>query len=125
MQAKGRFISALLIINAAFGGYAFGFNSRHVLIVDPSLPPIVAKEVKVEEHKTKTANTEVKEKTDNSEHEKKKKHEKHAHDKKHKTEKDAEPDIKTSGQPKKADADKLKSGKSSKKKKSKSDASNE
>ncbi len=40
MQAKGRFISTLLAVNAFFGGYAFGFNSRHVLVVDPSLAPI-------------------------------------------------------------------------------------
>lgn len=42
MKAKGRFISFLLVVNALFGGYAVGLNSRHVDVVDASLPPYVA-----------------------------------------------------------------------------------
>lgn len=53
MQAKGRFISTLLVINAFLGGYAFGFNSRHVLVIDPSLPPLKI-EKKAVETKTET-----------------------------------------------------------------------
>ncbi len=40
MKAKGRFISALFAINAAFGGYALGLNSRYVEVIDPSLPAL-------------------------------------------------------------------------------------
>jgi hypothetical protein len=39
MKAKGRFISTLLVIDTFLVSYAVGFNSRHVLIVDPSLSP--------------------------------------------------------------------------------------
>lgn len=41
MKAKGRFISLLLVVDTFFVSYAFGFHSRHVLIVDPKLPPVV------------------------------------------------------------------------------------
>lgn len=30
-----------MIIDAALGGYAIGFNSRSVAVIDPSLPPVV------------------------------------------------------------------------------------
>ncbi|MBC7996303.1 MAG: hypothetical protein IAF58_00055 [Leptolyngbya sp.] len=43
MKAKGRFISLLLVVDTFFVSYAFGFHSRHVLIVDPKLPPVVKK----------------------------------------------------------------------------------
>lgn len=57
MNAKGRFISTLLVINAFFGGYAFGFNNRHVLIVDPSLPPLVVKQVETKKEEVKESTT--------------------------------------------------------------------
>lgn len=52
MRAKFIFISVVMTMDAFFVGYAAGFNSRHVLIVDPKLPPLV-------QHKaqTKTAKT--------------------------------------------------------------------
>ena len=40
MKAKGKFISTLLVIDTFLVSYTAGFNSRHVLIVDPSLPPL-------------------------------------------------------------------------------------
>jgi hypothetical protein len=40
MKAKGRFISFLLIVDTALGGFTYGFNSRHCLIIDPNLPPV-------------------------------------------------------------------------------------
>ena len=40
MKAKGKLISTLLVIDTFLVCYAAGFNSRHVLIVDPSLPPL-------------------------------------------------------------------------------------
>ncbi len=40
MNAKGRFISTLLVINSFFASFAIGFNSRHVLVIDPSLPAV-------------------------------------------------------------------------------------
>ena len=40
MKAKGKCISALLIIDTFFISFAAGFNSRRVLVVDPSLPPL-------------------------------------------------------------------------------------
>lgn len=40
MNAKGRFISFLLVVNAFFGGYAAGLNGRYVAVVDPKLPPL-------------------------------------------------------------------------------------
>jgi len=49
VKVKGQFVSFLLIIDTFFVSYAVGFNSRHVLVVDPKLPPFVAKpEVKKE-----------------------------------------------------------------------------
>lgn len=53
MKAKGRFISTLIVINAFFMGYAYGLNSRHVLAVDPSLPPLALKPAKAEPDSTK------------------------------------------------------------------------
>ena len=41
MKAKGKFISTLLIIDTFFVSFAFGFNSKHVLVIDPNLPPLV------------------------------------------------------------------------------------
>ncbi len=49
MSGKGRFISALLAVNAFFIGFAYGFNSRKVLIVDPSLPPIQTEKAPVKQ----------------------------------------------------------------------------
>ncbi len=45
MKAKGIFISTLLVIDTFFVSYAVGFQSRHVLIVNPKLPPVVQKKV--------------------------------------------------------------------------------
>lgn len=44
MKAKGKFISTLMIIDAFFMGYAYGFNSRSVAVVNNSLPPLKAAE---------------------------------------------------------------------------------
>jgi len=41
VKARGIFITTLLSINAFLGGFAYGFNSRHVLVIDPALPPVV------------------------------------------------------------------------------------
>jgi hypothetical protein len=43
VKAKGIFISTLLVIDTFFVSYAVGFNTHPVLIVDPSLPPVVTK----------------------------------------------------------------------------------
>jgi hypothetical protein len=56
MKAKGKFISFLLIVDTFFVSYALGFNTRHVLEVDPKLPPYVAKQ----EAKTETKPAAVK-----------------------------------------------------------------
>ncbi len=45
MKAKGIFISTLLVIDTFFVSYAVGFQSRHVLIVNPKLPPVVQNKV--------------------------------------------------------------------------------
>lgn len=39
MNAKGMVISTLLIIDTFLVSFAFGFNSRHVKVIDPSMPP--------------------------------------------------------------------------------------
>lgn len=41
MRAKFVFVSTLLTMNALFIGYAVGFNSRKVKLVDPKLPAYV------------------------------------------------------------------------------------
>ncbi len=43
MRGKIRFITFLAAIDAYLIAFAVGFNSRHVLMVDPSLPPIKTK----------------------------------------------------------------------------------
>jgi hypothetical protein len=43
VKAKGIFISTLLVIDTFFVSYAVGFNIHPVLVVDPSLPPVVTK----------------------------------------------------------------------------------
>ena len=43
MKAKGIFISTLLVIDTFFVSYAAGFHSRHVLVINPKLPPVVHK----------------------------------------------------------------------------------
>jgi hypothetical protein len=58
MKAQGRFISFLLVVNAFFGGYAAGLNSRHVQVVDPSLPPLPAPKKDAAEAKPKDAKKE-------------------------------------------------------------------
>jgi hypothetical protein len=40
VKAKGKLVSALLVIDTFFISFALGFNSRSVLVVDPSLPPV-------------------------------------------------------------------------------------
>lgn len=42
MKARGLFISTLLVIDTFLASFAVGFNSRHVLVVDPSLKEVVA-----------------------------------------------------------------------------------
>ncbi|MBL8084177.1 MAG: hypothetical protein JNN26_16265 [Candidatus Obscuribacter sp.] len=43
MKAKGIFISTLAAINAYLGGFAYGFNTHPVLVIDATLPPVVQK----------------------------------------------------------------------------------
>lgn len=43
MKAKGIFISTLLVIDTFLMSYAAGFHSRHVLVINPKLPPVVHK----------------------------------------------------------------------------------
>lgn len=43
MKAKGIFISTLLVIDTFLVSYAAGFHSRHVLVINPKLPPVVRK----------------------------------------------------------------------------------
>jgi hypothetical protein len=43
MNAQGKFISFMLIVDTFLVGYAYGFNSRKVLVIDPKLPPLVVK----------------------------------------------------------------------------------
>ena len=58
MKAKGIFISAILITDAFLVSYAVGFNSRHVLVVDPSMKPVAAAtEVKPDAKKPAAAQT--------------------------------------------------------------------
>ena len=45
MKAKGIFISTLLVIDTFLMSYAAGFHSKHVLVVNPKLPPVVQKKV--------------------------------------------------------------------------------
>lgn len=53
MKAKGQFISFLLIVDTALGGFTYGFNSRHCLVIDPSLPPVKPVQEKSEPVKEK------------------------------------------------------------------------
>jgi hypothetical protein len=41
VKAAGICISTLIVIDTFFISFAVGFNSRHVLEIDPSLPPLV------------------------------------------------------------------------------------
>lgn len=41
MKAEGIFISTLLVVDTFLVSFYFGFNSRHVLVVDPSLPSVL------------------------------------------------------------------------------------
>jgi hypothetical protein len=43
MNAQGKFISFMLIVDTFLVGYAYGFNSRKVLVIDPKLPPVTVK----------------------------------------------------------------------------------
>jgi hypothetical protein len=43
VKLKAKVASTILIIDTFFLSFAYGFNSRHVLVVDPTLPPYVAK----------------------------------------------------------------------------------
>ena len=48
MNFMGKFIATLIIIDTFFVSYAVGFNSRHVLIEDPTVkapPPAPAKKI--------------------------------------------------------------------------------
>jgi hypothetical protein len=40
MKAAGIFISSIVIVDTFLVSYAVGFNSRHVLVIDPKLPPV-------------------------------------------------------------------------------------
>lgn len=62
-RIKFYFICCLVTLNGLFIGYAFGLNSRHVLIVDPNLPKYVkpvAVKPKVETETKTTTTTETK-----------------------------------------------------------------
>ena len=58
MKAKGKFITALMMLNAVFGGYALGFNSRHVDVIDPTLPPLEIEKKEPAIHHSKAASHE-------------------------------------------------------------------
>ena len=42
MGLKGKIVCTLLVVDTFVLSYAVGFNSRHVLVEDPTLPPYVA-----------------------------------------------------------------------------------
>jgi len=67
MKAKGIFISTLLVIDTFLVSYAAGFHSRHVLVVNPKLPPVVHK-IEESVDKSKTPPVVPKTKTDEKSH---------------------------------------------------------
>lgn len=40
MRGTFLFITLLSTVDAFFGGFAFGFNTRHCLVIDPTMPPV-------------------------------------------------------------------------------------
>lgn len=60
MKAKGIFISALLVVDTFLMSYAAGFHSRHVLVVNPKLPPVVQKQLEKPSVPAATAKTATK-----------------------------------------------------------------
>ncbi|MBS1990507.1 MAG: hypothetical protein JSS83_08320 [Cyanobacteria bacterium SZAS LIN-3] len=46
MNGMAKFIAGLIVIDTFFVSFAVGFNSKHVLVVDPSLPAYVPPVVK-------------------------------------------------------------------------------
>ncbi|HEY9785828.1 MAG TPA: hypothetical protein V6D17_10535 [Candidatus Obscuribacterales bacterium] len=46
MKARGKFICTLLVIDTFLVSFAAGFNSRQVKVIDPSLPPVQARQQK-------------------------------------------------------------------------------
>jgi hypothetical protein len=52
VKASGIFVSAILVIDTFLVAYAVGFNSRHVLMVDPTMKPVAAKPAPAEQDKT-------------------------------------------------------------------------
>ena len=52
MSGFGKFIGFLLIVDSFFVCYYLGFNSRHVLVVDPTMQPVVAKQAEKAADKT-------------------------------------------------------------------------
>jgi hypothetical protein len=64
LKAQGVFICTMLVIDTFFVSYACGFNSRHVMVVDPALPPIQIKpDTTATDHKAATPDKD-KDKTD-------------------------------------------------------------
>jgi hypothetical protein len=52
VRAKFIFISVVMTMDSFFFGYAAGFNSRHVLIVDPKLPRLIVHKPEAKKSKT-------------------------------------------------------------------------
>jgi hypothetical protein len=65
VTGKGKFISTLLVIDTFFASFAAGFNSRTVLVEDPTLPPIVKPKESEKKKESVKANPKV-EKSDKS-----------------------------------------------------------
>ena len=42
MKPAGMFVSSILVIDTFLVSFYLGFNSRHVLVVDPSLKPVAS-----------------------------------------------------------------------------------
>lgn len=60
MNAKGVFITTILTVDSFLICFALGFNSRHVLEVDPALPPLPASPAKASEvSRAKPSNTQT------------------------------------------------------------------
>lgn len=84
MKPKAIFIATLMTVDAFLAGYAYGFNSRKILVIDPTLPAYKQQQ-KEPPHPEKIIVKEPKlrDKVSKAVHKEEKKHGKHSEQSRH------------------------------------------
>lgn len=83
MKPKAIFIATLMTVDAFLAGYAYGFNSRKILVIDPTLPAYKQQQKDPQPEKIIVKEPKLSDKSSKAAHKEERKHGKHSEQSRH------------------------------------------